>query len=101
MDNTPAEEPEVDGRARFPDSVIVCAKKLPLLSRCTMRLAVLALVALLPAVAPEATLAPLTPPTAPTTVAPCVPVTSPLKLPVKFVAVPALAMLPFKLPLNV
>jgi len=64
-------------------AVIVPAEKLPEASRLTMVFAVLALVAALAAVVADATLAAVCPPTVATTVAPCVPVTSPAKLPVK------------------
>jgi len=64
-------------------AVIVPAEKLPEASRLTMVLAVLALVAALAAVVAEATFAAVCPPTVDTTVALCVPVTSPAKVPVK------------------
>ena len=78
-------------------AVIVPAAKLPLPSRLTMVLAVLALVAALAALAPAATLAADCPPTVETTVAPCVPVTLPANEPEKLFAVVAVAALPLML----
>lgn len=71
------------------EAVIVLAEKLPEPSRRTMVPPVLRLVAAFAAVVAEATLAADWPPTVLTTVAPCVPVTSPAKEPLKFVAVVA------------
>jgi len=64
-------------------AVIVPAVKLPEASRCTIVFGVLVLVAALAAVVADETLAAVCPPTVDTTVAFCVPVTSPIKLPVK------------------
>ena len=87
----------VGGRVKLPPSVMLPAEKLPLTSRLTMVLAVLALVAALAALAPAATFAAVCPPTLETTVMPCVPVTSPLRLPEKLFAVVAVAALPLML----
>jgi len=76
-----------------PSMVIICVAKLPELSRLTMVLATSLAVAALAAVAPAAILAAETPLTDTTTVALCVPVTSPDRLPLKFVAVTALVAL--------
>jgi hypothetical protein len=70
-------------------AVIVPAAKLPDASRFTSVLTVSALVAAFAAVVAVATFAAVWPPTVLTTVALCVPVTSPLNDPVKFVAVVA------------
>jgi len=82
-------------------AVIVPALKLPDASRLTIVLAVLLLVAAFARTVAEATFAAVCPPTVETTVAPCVPVTSPVNDPVKLVlvvavvAVVAVAALPF------
>src|SRR5215213_9551415 len=81
-------------------AVMVPAKKLPEASRLTMAPAVFASAAALAAFAPEATLAALAPPTEETTVADCVPVTSPARLPLKFVALVAVVAVE-ALPLSV
>ncbi len=70
-------------------AVIVPAAKFPDVSRRTIVLAVLASVAAFAAVAPAATFAALWPPMFASTVALCVPVTSPPRLPVKLAAVVA------------
>jgi hypothetical protein len=77
-------------------AVIVPAVKLPDPSRLTIVDAVFALVAPLARLAPVATLAAVTPPTLATTVAPCVPVTSPLSEPVSDPAEVAVDALPVK-----
>ena len=76
-------------------------EKLPEASRSTIVLAEDALVAPLAARAPPATFAAVCPPTLATTVAPCVPVTSPVSEPEKLLAVAAVVALPPKLPVNV
>jgi hypothetical protein len=75
----------------LPDNepVIVPAVKLPLASRLTIVLAVLRSVDALASIVAKLTFAALDPPTVETTVAACVPVTSPSRLPLKLVAVPA------------
>lgn len=88
--------------ARLP--MMVPAAKFPLASRLTRVLAVFAEVALLESVAPEAMLAAVRPPKLETTVADCVPVTSPIRLPVKLVELPAVvavAALPFRVPVMI
>jgi len=72
-------------------AVIIFAIKLPDASRLTIASVVFALVASFASTAPAATFAAVWPPTSLTTVALCVPVTSPLKAPVKLVAVVAVA----------
>ncbi len=91
----------IDGAAAVPAGAVTLAEIVPALkfpepSRATIALAVFALVALFAAVAPLATLAAVTPPTVPTTVALCVPVTSPDKLPLKLPELVAVVALPFK-----
>src|SRR5207244_1439393 len=81
--------------------VIVPAEKLPLASRLTIVLAVLALVAALASAAPPATFAAVCPPALETTVAACVPVTSPARLPEKFVVLVAVVALPLRAPVIV
>ena len=66
----------------------------PLLSRATMVLGRLELVAALAAMTPAAMFAAVCPPTEATTVAPCGPDTSPETVPTKFVAVVAIAAVP-------
>ena len=66
--------------------VIILVVKFPDALRATIVEAVFDDVAAFAAVAPDATLAAVTPPTRLTTVAVCVPVTSPISDPVKFVA---------------
>lgn len=78
-------------------AVTVPAVKFPDASRRTIVEAVLLEVAALAKLAPEATLAAVTPPTEETTVADCVPVTSPAKLPEKLVAEVAVVAFPDKL----
>ena len=68
---------------------MVPAMKSPLASRLTIALAVLASVAAFASTVAELTFAAVDPPTVDTTVAPWVPVTSPIRLPLKLVAVPA------------
>ena len=69
-------------------AVIVPALKLPEALRSTIVLGVFLGVAALARTVAAATLAAVCPPTVLTTVAPCVPVTSPTKDPVKLVALP-------------
>jgi len=85
----------------LPSMVIILVAKLPELSRLTIVFARSAAVAALAAVAPAAIVAAETPLTDNTTVALWVPVTSPARLPLKFVAVTALVALvavPVRLP---
>ncbi len=77
-------------------TLIAPAEKLPDASRLTIALAVLAAVAALASTVAAATLLAVCPPTVLTTVAPCVPVTSPLRDPEKLVAVVAVVALPLK-----
>jgi len=72
------------------------AAKLPLASRFTIVLAVLRFVAAFARTVAAATFAAVCPPTVLTTVAPCVPVTSPLNDPEKLVAVVAVVAFPDK-----
>jgi hypothetical protein len=79
--------------------VTIPAAKLPDASRLTIVLAVSRLVAAFASIVAAATFAAVCPPTMLTTVAPCVPVTSPVSDPVKFVelvAVVAVVALPLK-----
>ena len=87
----PLKLPAVVAVVALPDNaaVMVPAVKLPLASRLTIALAVLASVAAFANASPVATFAAVDPPTTETTVAPCVPVTSPTRLPLKSVAVVA------------
>src|SRR6266404_1116358 len=78
-------------------TLIAPAEKPPVAVRFTIALAVLALVAALARTVAAATLAAVCPPTVLTTVAPCVPVTSPARDPLKLVAVVAVVALPLKL----
>ena len=82
-------------------AVMVEPEKLPEASRSTIVLAEDALVAALAARAPRPRWPPFCPPTLATTVAPCVPVTSPVSEPEKLLAVAAVVALPPKLPVNV
>src|SRR4029434_977283 len=77
-------------------TLISPAEKPPVAVRLTMVLAVFALVAALASTVAAATLAAVCPPTKLTTVAPCVPVTSPINDPLKLVAVVAVVALPLK-----
>ena len=79
---------------------MVPALKLPEPSRLTIVDSVFVSVAVLAKLTPVATFAEVTPPTLATTVAPCVPVTSPTRGPVKLVAEVAVEALPVRLPVT-
>ena len=87
----------------FRTPVMMPAEKFPLASRVTSVLAVFAEAAVLARVAPAAMFAALRPPTVDTTVAGCVPMTSPARLPVKLEALPLTlpVTFPVRLPLKV